>query len=206
MTAMPAAYPVTVSFREGVSIGRLWGIPVLGLMVRAIVAIPLFIVLLIFGIAFDVALLLLWIPVLLTGRQAGLVYAIVGGYLRFSTRSLAYLYLLAGQYPPFTAGEVPGEEVAVHIEEGQSINRLWGIPILGFMIRWIILIPHLIVVAIISIAAGILLYFAWIPVLLMGRQSHLVYALVGGWLRYYVRISAYLLLLTDRYPPFSLSN
>lgn len=206
MTGNPAAYPVTVMFRQDLGINRLWGIPLIGLMVRVIFAIPLFIVLAILGIAAYVAILLLWIPVLLTGHQAGLVYTILGGYLRFSIRLLAYIYLLEGRYPPFTFGEAPDADVFVHFEEGQPINRLWGIPILGYVVRYIVLIPHLIVLAVLGIAAVICLYLSWIPVLLMGRQAGLVYALVGGWLRYIVRVGAYLFLLTDRYPPFSLSN
>jgi hypothetical protein len=206
MPASEGAYPVTVTFREDSSIGRLWGIPLIGIIVRVILAIPVFLVLFLVGIVAYVAILLLWIPVLLTGRQAGLVYTVVGGYLRCSTRVLAYVYLLAGQYPPLGVSEVAGEDVAVHVEEGQSINRLWGIPILGYFVRWIVLIPHFIVLWVLTIVAAFLLYVTWIPVLLTGRQAGLVYTLVGGWMRYYVRVIAYMLLLTDRYPPFGLGN
>ena len=78
--------------------------------------------------------------------------------------------------------------------------------ILGFTIRAIILIPHFIVLWLIGIAAFVLIAFSWLPVLLLGRQSQLVYSVVGGWMRYGLRVTTYLMLLHDRYPPFSLGN
>ena len=42
--------------------------------------------------------------------------------------------------------------------------------------------------------------------LLLGRQSQLVYSVVGGWLRWSLRVTTYLWLLHDKYPPFSLGN
>lgn len=207
MTAAADAYPVDVTFREDAAIGRLWGIPLIGFIVRAFVAIPLWLVVVIMGIATYVAAFLLWIPVLLYGRQAGLVYAVVGGYLRCVIRLQAYVFLLAGKYPPLApAAPQPDEDAAVRIDEGQLINRLWGIPLLGLIVRSIILIPHFIVLWVLSIVAAIFLSFTWIPVLVLGRQAELVYTVVGGWMRWYLRVGAYLLLLSDRYPPFRLGH
>ena len=42
--------------------------------------------------------------------------------------------------------------------------------------------------------------------LLLGRQSDLIYTVIGGWTRWYLRVISYLMLMVDRYPPFSLGE
>ncbi len=96
--------------------------------------------------------------------------------------------------------------VNVSYDRGARINRLWGIPIIGQGIRWILLIPHIIVMMLISIVAAIQILVAWIPVLLLGRFPGWGYRWIGGLLGYYLRVTAYALLMTSTYPPFSLSG
>jgi hypothetical protein len=75
-------YPVHVTFVADTGQNRLWGIPIVGAVVRSILVIPHVIILVVVLIAVYVALLLNWVPVLVNGRQAGWVYTILGGYLR----------------------------------------------------------------------------------------------------------------------------
>jgi hypothetical protein len=93
-----------VRIDEDQPINRLWGIPFIGVWVRAIILIPHFIVLWLLGIVAALLILVSWIPVLLNGRQASLFYQVVGGYIRYQTRVVAYLMLLSGPYPPFRLG------------------------------------------------------------------------------------------------------
>jgi hypothetical protein len=197
---------VRVTFDESHGIGRLWGIPGIGVTVRLLLLIPHLVVLAFLALLTAILMYFSWIPVLFMGRQAGLVYALVGGYFRWSTRVTSYLYLLNSGYPPFSLSGEDDHRVRVEIDEDQSINRFWGIPIVGLLIRMIILIPHFIALWLVGIAAILLIVFAWLPVLILGRQAQLVYSVVGGWLRWSLRVSTYLLLLHDRYPPFSLGN
>ena len=196
--------PVDVTFRPGIQIGRLWGIPFVGLWIRALILIPHFIVLYVIGFVAVILSLVTWIPVLVSGRYPSWGYRWVGGYLRWSARLNAYLSFLTGAYPAFSLGTQPTDDIWVRIDEGQSINRLWGIPFVGLWVRSLILIPHFVILLVLGIVAGILALFSWIPVLLFGRQSSLVYTIVGGNLRWSTRVLAYLFLMTDRYPPFSL--
>jgi hypothetical protein len=206
MSLSTGEYPVDVRFRVDAPINRLWGIPYFGYLVRSLVLIPHLIVLFFLAIVAGIVGIFAWVPVLLMGRQAGPVYAIVGGYVRWTTRVTTYLYLMAGRYPPFMTGLDSNADVDVRIDEGQSINRLWGIPILGQLVRVILLIPHFIVLWILGIVTGFLIFFAWVPVLLLGHQAELVYMLAGGTIRWGTRVACYLLLLTDQYPPFTLSS
>ena len=96
--------------------------------------------------------------------------------------------------------------VNVSYDRSAAINRLWGIPLLGVLVRGILLIPHFIVLMLLSFVVSILMMFMWVPVLFLGRQADLMYTLVGGFTRWGFRVGAYLFLMVDRYPPFSLGE
>jgi len=201
----PDAYPVNVSYDRSARINRLWGVPLIGQFVRFVLAIPHFIALILLSIVAFLQLLIAWIPVLVLGRYPGWGYRWTGGLLAYSQRVSAYLMLMTSTYPPFTltAEEYP---ITVRYDEGVRINRLWGIPIVGHIVRAIVLIPHFIVIWLLSILVGILSLFAWIPVLILGRQADIIYTVIGGFYRWQLRTTAYWLLMVDRYPPFSLGE
>jgi Domain of unknown function (DUF4389) len=200
------SHPTDLLFKEDASIGRLWGIPLIGWWVRWLVSIPSYIGLLLVGVVAVLLCLITWIPVLVSGRYPSWGYRWVGGSLRWGARLAAYLAFLAGSYPAFSLSDEPGQNVQVPIDTDQRINRFWGIPILGYGIRAIILIPHFVVLWVLGIVCGFLLIFVWIPVLLLGRQAELYYTIVGGTQRWWIRVAAYFLLLNDQYPPFTLGH
>lgn len=195
-------YPATLSIAPDEGQNRLWGIPLLGIIVRSILIIPQAIVLFFVVIALYFLTLISWIPVLLNGRMAGWYYTIAGGYIRLSTRMSLYVSLVTGRYPPF--GLRGDHSVQVTFDESEEQHRLWGIPFFGILLRWVLLIPHFIILWVLAIVVGILILFSWVPVLLNGRQADSVVRFVGGFYRWGVRVGAYALLLTGRYPPFSL--
>jgi hypothetical protein len=118
---------------------------------------------------------------------------------RFSTRVLSYLALMSDKYPS------TDEEQSVHLELDypnvtQDLNR-W-LP----LVKWLLAIPHFIVLFFLVIAAVGAVIFAWFAVLFTGRYPRGVFCFVEGVLRWGLRVEAYaLLLVTDRYPPFSLA-
>jgi hypothetical protein len=170
--------------------------------VRAILVIPHILVLWLIAIVVAIGLLFTWIPILFLGRFPGWGYRWVGGYLGYAARVGAYVALLTPTYPPFSlSGE--GHPVRVRYDEGVRIFRLWGIPILGTFFRAILLIPHFIVLFFVYWLAALLLLFSWVPVLILGRQADVIYSVVGGATRWWLRVTAYLLKMVDRYPPFS---
>jgi hypothetical protein len=106
-----AAYPplstggrhdVDVRWDEAQHVARWAGIPLLGVLVRSIIAIPHLVILWFLGVAVGFLSLITWLPVLLTGRYADWAYQIVGGYLRWQNRITCYLLLMTGPYPPFS--------------------------------------------------------------------------------------------------------
>ena len=117
---------------------------------------------------------------------------------RFSSRVGAYLCLLTDQYPSTV------EEQAVHLEidypNVESDLNQW-LP----LIKWLLAIPHYIILCFLAIAVFFVTIYAWFTILLTGQYPRNLFDFVVGVGRWGLRVSAYaFLLVTDRYPPFSL--
>jgi hypothetical protein len=118
---------------------------------------------------------------------------------RLSTRVVAYLALMSDRYPS------TDEEQSVHLDLAYpnvptDLNR-W-LP----LVKWLLAIPHHIVPAFLGIAALGAVIGAWFTALLTGRYPRGIFDFVEGVLRWALRVQAYaFLLVTDRYPPFSLA-
>ncbi|MGD8865670.1 MAG: DUF4389 domain-containing protein [Anaerolineales bacterium] len=117
---------------------------------------------------------------------------------RFSARVAAYGVLLTDQYPSTV------EEQSVHLEIDypdvkQDLNR-W-LP----LIKWFLAIPHYIVLAFLYVAALFVVIIAWFAILFTGKYPQSLFDFVVGVARWTLRVQAYaFLLVTDKYPPFSL--
>jgi hypothetical protein len=85
-------------------------------------------------------------------------------------------------------------------------SRFLAIPLLGFLVRYLFLIPHYFVLVLLGILVTLSQLFLWIPVLVGGRYPRWGYGFVGGYIRWNTRVQAYHFGLTDAYPPFSLSR
>ena len=118
---------------------------------------------------------------------------------RFSNRIGAYLVLLTDRYPSTEA------EQSVHLDfeypdVRQDLNR-W-MP----LVKWLLAIPHYIVLAVLGVGAIVAVFIAWFAILITGRYPRPLFNYVVGVGRWALRVQAYTsLLITDRYPPFSLS-
>jgi hypothetical protein len=68
--------------------------------------------------------------------------------------------------------------------------------------RWLLVIPHAIVLAFYAIAAGVVVIIAWFALVFTGRWPRGMYDFVAGFFRYGTAVHGYFYLLTDEYPPF----
>ena len=117
---------------------------------------------------------------------------------RFSTRVCAYLALMSDKYPSTDEQQSVRLDIDYPNVE-QDLNR-W-LP----LVKWLLAIPHYIVLFFLFVAAVVAVIVAWFAVLFTGRYPRSIFDFVEGVLRWGLRVEAYaLLLVTDRYPPFSL--
>ena len=72
--------------------------------------------------------------------------------------------------------------------------------------RLLLAVPHLIVLYVLGIAASVVVVIGWFGALATGRLPGFAADYLSGYLRWYGRTAAYLLLLTDEYPPFALDE
>ncbi len=119
-------------------------------------------------------------------------------FTRFEARIGAYFALLTDLYPSTV------DEQSVHLDidypdAEDDLNR-W-LP----LVKWLLLIPHFFVLIFLAIGAFFAVVFAWFAILFTGRYPQALFDYVVGVTRWALRVQAYgFLLVTDRYPPFSL--
>lgn len=119
--------------------------------------------------------------------------------LRFSNRVGIYFLLMDDRYPS------TDEEQAVHLDfpypdVPQQLNR-W-LP----LIKWLLALPHYIVLFFLFIAALIAVIISWFAILFTGSYPRSLFHFVEGVIRWNLRVVGYaIILVTDSYPPFRLS-
>jgi hypothetical protein len=118
---------------------------------------------------------------------------------RFGTRVGAYVMLLTDRYPSTV------DEQTVHLEldypdAERDLNR-W-MP----LVKWFLAIPHYVALFFLWLFAIPMVVIGWFAIMLTGRYPRALFDYVVGVTRWTLRVNAYaFLLVTDRYPPFSLA-
>ncbi len=117
---------------------------------------------------------------------------------RFAARVSAYATLVTDQYPSTV------EEQSVHVdidypEVKTDLNRWYP------LFKWLLAIPHYIVLSFLAVGVFFAVTIGWFAILFTGTYPRGLFNFVVGVGRWHLRVAAYaLLLVTDRYPPFSL--
>ena len=117
---------------------------------------------------------------------------------RFSSRVALYGALLDDRYP--STDEHQSLRLDMPYPDARTELNRW-LP----LVKWFLAIPHYIVLVFLGIAAFVCIVIAWFAILFTGRYPRGLFDFVLGVGRWGVRVEAYsFLLVTDRYPPFSL--
>ena len=198
MQASSAPYPATFTFDPPEKVAN-WR-P----LVNWLLAIPHLLVLSALNSVSEIIGIVSWFIILFTGELPEALANFQVMIMRYSVRTYTYASFLKEEYPPFTFGMTPtdpGDDPRVRVDVApQLVNR--NRVTVGF--RIILVIPQLIVLALLIIAAFFAAVIAFFAVLFTGQWPDGLRDFVVKVMRWSVRVQAYLLLLNDEYPPFTL--
>jgi hypothetical protein len=148
------------------------------------------------GAGATVAAMIAWFAIVFGARDTKGLWDLAAFYLRWRVRAIAYTSMLRDEYPPFGDDDYPVRLVLSPPDLPR--NRV------SVAFRIMLALPQLIVVWALSVAWACTSVIAWFAILFTGRYPAVLYEFGLGVFRWNVRVEAYLLLLRDEYPPFSL--
>lgn len=186
-------YPVTYSAdipvegRNRLSVG-----------LRYIFALPVMIVAMIFGIGAYLAAIVAWFSIVFTGKYPEGLYDFNAKFVRLASRATSYLDLATDQSPPLNGDEDPNYPVQVgtpaplaeYDRVKTGLRLIIGIPV--FLLNYVQ-----------GIIAGIVSLIAWFAIVFTGKMPEGLVKPLHGAIAYQTKALAYMMLLTEDYPPFS---
>ncbi len=191
-------------------------------LVKWLLAIPHYVVLAFLWLTLMVLTVVAFFAILVTGRYPRGMFDFNVGVLRWTWRVAFYSYGALGtdRYPPFTLHDVPDYPARLEVAYPERLSR--GLVLVKW---WLLAIPHYIVLAILLggggyVASqgdtwmwnpgagliGVLVLIAAFVLLFTARYPDGIFDLVLGLDRWVARVTAYVLLMRDEYPPFRLDQ
>jgi uncharacterized protein DUF4389 len=162
---------------------------------RPLLLLPHVVWLALWGLAALLALVAGWLVGIVASRLPDALHGFLGAFLRYTTHVYAYAWVAANPFPGFTGG--PGYPIDLVIAPAGSQSR-WTMAFRAFLA-----LPACVVSSLLQLAGSLLALIAWVYALVMGRAIKRVRDVQLSCLRYHTSTTAYLLLLTERYPSFS---
>jgi hypothetical protein len=202
-----ADYPIRLEVRRDATQSRLTNFPLgIGMIIRSILLIPHFIILYFLQIVANIVYFIACFAILFSGRYPRGLFNFYVGYMRWNANMTGYLVSAYDKYPPFSMDAQSDYPVTLEVDYPENLNRILNFPLfIGYIIKVILLIPHIIVLAFLALAAMIVLFIAQFAILFTGSFPAGMHGFMVGVGRWSTRVTAYTVALTDKYPPFSLS-
>jgi Domain of unknown function (DUF4389) len=168
---------------------------------RYIVAIPWLIVASIYGLIAEIAAVIAWFAIVFTGRYPEGLYNFNAGYVRMIGRVNGFEYLLTDGWPPFGGDEAPDYPVRIGVAPPldeysrlkTGLRLIYGIPV------YLLAIVQAVIVSVCAL-------IGWFAILFTGKLPEGLFNPIRSGSAYLTRATAYFLLLTEDWPPFSLEE
>ena len=163
---------------------------------RLILAIPLLLWAILWGVIAVLAWIVNWFATLFMGRSPDGLHNFLATFLRYTVHVRAYTLLIADPYPGFTGtqGTYP---IDLEVDPPEQQNRL------TVFFRSILAIPALLLANILSNLSQLLAVFSWFVALVTGRVPEGLRNFAALALRFETQTYAYVMLLTGHYPSFN---
>jgi len=149
------------------------------------------------GAAAGVMAIISWFAIVFTGKQPRGLWDFTNFFMRWRANAVAYMALLRDEYPPFGPGD-GSYPVSFSVAGFPETRDRWSVGL-----RLIYAIPQFIVLFFLGIAWAVTVILAWFAILFTGRYPEGLYTFGVGYMRWSLRVEAYMLLMRDEYPPFS---
>lgn len=198
---LPGRYPLRLEARVDEPLSRWqW-------LVKWFLAIPHVLVLVALWVGLLVTTTIAFFAILVTGRYPRSLFAYGVGVLRWTWRVGFYAFSAVGtdRYPPFSLASDPTYPADLDVAAPERLSR--GLVLVK---SWLLALPHLLVVAVLTGGFGVhvggattaLVLVAAVVLLASGTYPHSLFDVIIGCNRWAYRVLAYVLLMTDEYPPF----
>jgi len=165
---------------------------------RYIVSIPWLIVAAVYGFVAEIAAVIAWFAIVFTGKYPEGIYNFNAGYLRMISRVNGFQSLLTDEWPPFGGDEGPQYPVRVGVAPPlDQYSRM------KTLFRLIVGIPVYLLAIVQAIILTVCALVAWFAILFTGKLSEGLFNPMRSASAYLTRATAYFLLITEDWPPFS---
>jgi len=186
-------YPVRFELAYPEDAGRL------RILIRWILAIPqILIASVLQDFAQLLAFLAFWV-ILFTRQYPEPLFRLVVGATRWNLNVMAYVLMHDRPYPPFSFDDGVYPHLTYDVQRAAQYNR-W-LP----LVKWLLVIPHFVVLTVLVLLGVLLWLYAAAVVAATGTFPRGVFNYLVSVGRWSARVTAYLYLQVDQYPPFSFS-
>jgi hypothetical protein len=169
-------------------------------LLKWLLAIPHYFILYFLGIAAMVVVVIAFFAILFTGKYPRSLFDFMAGFWRWTWRVGFYSYSVLGTdlYPPFSFDK-GGYPADLDVDYPERLSR--GLVLVKW---WLMAIPHYIITSVFTQILGILMLVVGIILLFTGKYPEDLFKFIVGMNRWIFRVSLYVTLMRDEYPPFSL--
>ena len=198
MDAGGTAYPAVLSFDAPLQVAR-WRA-----LVAWFLAIPHLLIAGALGYVIEILAFISWFAIMFTGRLPEGIAGVQYMCLRYQVRAQMYAGFLYEPYPPFTFATTaadPGDVQGLRVDFQPQLEDRNRVTV---FFRLLLVIPHLIVLVLLGLAAVVCYVIGFFAVLITGAWPDGLRAFIVNVIRWSLRMQAYMHLLTDEYPPFAL--
>jgi len=167
------------------------------IFVKWLLAIPHYIILYVLNIVVGIVTLIAFLAILFTKRYPKEFFEFAVHYHRWNNNVTSYFMLMRDEYPPFSwePGLYP---VNVEFDYPEELSR-WII-----FVKWLLAIPHYLILILLGIGLYVVWFIAFFAILFTKKYPESLFRYSVGVLRWSLRVNAYVYLMRDEYPPFSL--
>src|SRR3989339_1611989 len=190
------AYPLSITYKSPEKSSRFLALITI-IPIKVVLLIPIIVLCYIYYLitiivsGFGILAVLIW------GRYPHRFENIVIGFLRFCWRLMAYLSCMTDKYPPFGLKSVD-YEAELTFEHQPASSRLWAL-LTVIPVKFVLLIPHMIIMWILGLVASICMLLGEFAVLILGRYREGFAKAITTYTQYHMQIMVYVMCLTDKY-------